>query len=341
MKIESSLRDPDVLNFAQYDGEKRGGHYESFYQRANHPTRPLAFWIRYTVFVPKGRPESAIGELWFVFFDGGESGDHAVMKEEVPIDRCSFSTTSFDVRIGDSVLTPGKLVGGGTYENVRFGWDLSYTSTHDPIFLQSRRAYSLKFPKAKSLIAHPLAVFNGVVNVGDREIPVADWVGSQNHNWGGSAHTDKYAFAQVAGFDDDPTAFLEIATAKVKVGPVHTPWATMLVLRAHGREYDMSSLIRAVRNRGEYSFFRWEFTAENDRARITGRIAAPGGEAFVGLIYYNPSGGVKHCINTKIGSCSLEVHDKSDGTTFHLAASNRTLFEILTDERNHGIGIRA
>lgn len=86
MKIESSLRDPDVLNHAQYDGRKPGGHYESFYQRANHPTRPLAFWIRYTVFVPGGRPEDAIGELWFVFFDG-ESGDHAVMKEEVPIDR--------------------------------------------------------------------------------------------------------------------------------------------------------------------------------------------------------------------------------------------------------------
>ncbi len=54
MKIESSLRDPDVLNHAQYDGRKPGGHYESFYQRANHPTRPLAFWIRYTVFVPGG-----------------------------------------------------------------------------------------------------------------------------------------------------------------------------------------------------------------------------------------------------------------------------------------------
>ncbi len=33
-----------------------GGHYESYFQRANHPSRPLAFWIRYTVFSPAGRP---------------------------------------------------------------------------------------------------------------------------------------------------------------------------------------------------------------------------------------------------------------------------------------------
>lgn len=327
MKIESSLRDPDVLNHAQYDGRKPGGHYESFYQRANHPTRPLAFWIRYTVFVPAGRPEDAIGELWFVFFDG-ESGDHAVMKEEIPIDRCSFSTTSFDVRIGDAVLTPGRLVGGGTSGNVRFDWDLSYTSSQDPIFLQSRRAYSWKFPKAKSLVAHPLAVFNGFLDVGDRAIPVNGWVGSQNHNWG-SAHTDKYAFAQVAGFDDDPDAFLEIATAQVKIGPLRTPRATMLVLRAHGREYDMSSLVRALRNRGTYSSGEWRFDAANDQARITGTVSAPD-DAFVDLTYYNPPGGTKHCRNTKIGRCEIEVHDKTDGRRFRLTTEHRALFEILS-----------
>ena len=33
-----------------------GGHHESYVQRANHPSRPLAFWMRYTVFRPKGWP---------------------------------------------------------------------------------------------------------------------------------------------------------------------------------------------------------------------------------------------------------------------------------------------
>ena len=37
---------------------------------------------------------------------------------------------------------------------------------------------------------------------------VDGWVGSQNHNWG-RKHTDRYAWGQVAGFDDAPGSFLE------------------------------------------------------------------------------------------------------------------------------------
>ena len=62
------------VNLARYRGQPQG-HYESFFQRANHPTRPLAFWIRYTLFSPQAHPEQARGELWAVFFNG-ETGQH-------------------------------------------------------------------------------------------------------------------------------------------------------------------------------------------------------------------------------------------------------------------------
>jgi hypothetical protein len=44
------------INWTRYHNQLRG-HYESFFQRANHPTRPLAFWIRYTIFSPTGHPD--------------------------------------------------------------------------------------------------------------------------------------------------------------------------------------------------------------------------------------------------------------------------------------------
>ena len=40
---------------------KRAGHYESWFQRANHPSRPLAFWIRYTIFCPARPPGGCRG----------------------------------------------------------------------------------------------------------------------------------------------------------------------------------------------------------------------------------------------------------------------------------------
>jgi hypothetical protein len=84
-------RDRDVWNRCRFDRGSAAGHYESFYQRANHPDRPLGFWIRYTIFSPKGRPDDAIGELWAVWFDGERDRVIAV-KEEHAIDACEFDS---------------------------------------------------------------------------------------------------------------------------------------------------------------------------------------------------------------------------------------------------------
>ena len=35
--------------------------YESYFIRANHPTKPQAFWIRYTLFLQSGETPSAGG----------------------------------------------------------------------------------------------------------------------------------------------------------------------------------------------------------------------------------------------------------------------------------------
>src|SRR3954447_896370 len=98
------------LNWSRYQPGQERGHYESFYQRANHPTKPWAFWIRYTLFSPQSRPEAAIGELWATFFDG-ETGEHVVAKEEYPLTDCHFDRERFSARIRDRVLAPGMLQG--------------------------------------------------------------------------------------------------------------------------------------------------------------------------------------------------------------------------------------
>ena len=75
-------------------------------------------------------------------------------------------------------------------------------------------------------------------------------------------------------------------------------------------------------------------------AKIEGEIHAPR-EAFVGLRYYNPPGGVKYCLNSKIASCALRVTDLSTDRTETLQTADRAAFEILTDGTDHGIAISA
>src|SRR5260370_16216296 len=105
-----------------------------------------------------------------------------------------------------------------------------------------------------------MATYQGHLTVNGETIDVADWVGSQNHNWG-SKHTDRYAWGQVCGFDDAPDSFLEVATARIKVGPLWTPAMTPMVLRHHGEELQLNTLGHALRARGEFRFFEWRFSS--------------------------------------------------------------------------------
>jgi hypothetical protein len=325
------------VNFSRYRPGQRTGHYESFFQRANHPERPLAFWIRYTVFSPRRRPEDAIGELWAIYFDG-ETGEHVVAKSEVPISSCSFERGTFRVRVGDATLTPGVLRGAAESGGNRIEWDLTFGGGQQPLLTLPRKLYDASVPKAKALVGVPLAKYNGILRVNGDEHRLDDWPGSQNHNWG-SRHTDRYAWGQVAGFDDAPDTFLEVATARLKFGPLWTPAMTILVLRHDGREHAMNVLPRSLR-RGHFDYFHWHFSGENDRASVQGRIVARA-EDFVGLNYYNPPGGSKTCLNTKIARCELSLTDKTTGTVARLTSRHRAAFEILTDDHNHGIAVSA
>lgn len=329
--------EPWMLN-AKYQPGQRQGHYESFYQRGNHPDRPLAFWIRYTIFSPKDRPEQAIGELWAIVFDG-ETGEHVVAKEEHPIASAHFARDHFRAQVADSLLEAGRLVGRAHGPAQTIAWDLRYHDGGEPLLVLKRAAYDRAFPPAKGLVAVPLAVYDGTLQVNGRTIDVDGWVGSQNHNWG-SRHTDAYAFGQVAGFDNAPESFLEVFTAQVRVGPVHVPKVTGLALRHHGRTHEVVGLRKGMRVDAEYGYFYWRFTAGTEQVRIDGEFeAAP--EDFVALNYYNPPGGTKQCLNTKIAQCHVRLTDLRTGHVEELTTGHRALFEILTDHRGHGIGVRA
>ena len=327
----------NAWNRCRYVRHAQGGHYESYFQRANHPERPLAFWIRYTVFSPKARAEDPVGELWAIYFDG-ENGRIAAAKEAFPLAACRFSDAGLDVRIGPAALTEGRLDGRASGRSHALQWALHYAGDEPPLLLLPLSFYDRGFPKAKALVPMPNAAFEGVLTVDGEAIRIEGWRGSQNHNWG-SQHTDSYAWGQVAGFDNAPEAFLECSTARLRIGPVWTPPLTLVVVRIDGREFALNSLIRAVRARGRFDFFDWRIESRCSEFRLSAHIHAPQ-SAFVGLNHANPLGGTKTCLNTKLAACELTLVQAGQAprtfTTKHRAA-----FEILTERRDHGIPIVA
>ena len=326
------------LNATRYQKDSAGGHYESYFIRANHPTKPLAFWFRYSIFSPKpgqGIDNSAVmGELWAVVFNR-ETNRMIAVKEEFPINECVFSYSGLDVSIADSGrLLPGTANGKVNKNGNHISWDLQYTDGQPALRLLPKRLYKGKFPTAKAAVPNPMAVFTGVIEVNGETFVVDNWVGSQNHNWG-SRHIDEYAWSQVAGFENEPDAFLECATARVKWGPLQTPWMTTVVLRYDGREIVMSNLWLAFRAKAAFKSFNWQFDTKHKGIRIRGEIEAPL-ESFIGFNYYKPDGGSSTCLNSKIAKCRLLVTEAGKPERI-FETRHRAAFEIFNTDRDLGV----
>ena len=109
-------------NASRYDPASPSAHFESYFQRANHPERPLAFWLRYTIYAPPAQPAAAQGELWAIWFDGER--DRVVHEYAAfPMSACSFSRQQLAVRVGihTGLVVVGEMGGGGRHERLALG----------------------------------------------------------------------------------------------------------------------------------------------------------------------------------------------------------------------------
>lgn len=315
----------DAANAVRFVAERHGGHYESWFVRANHPSRPLALWIRYTIFAPvDGRAE---GELWAIAFDG-ERDVVVAGKREVAIDGCRFARDRLDVAIAEARLDDDGLVGSVGEGERELAWDLRLVGGDAPILLLREPMYEGGFPKAKSLVPRPFVRLRGVLRVGDARWEIDDWIGSQNHNWG-SRHTDRYAWAQVVGFDGAPTAFLECVSAKLKLGPIWTPYLSMAVLHVDERTYAFNTMLQAARARVRREGLTWSLRTRAGDDELEVEVDAPR-QRFVALRYRNPPGGDKVCLNSKLARATVVLR-RAGKPALRLTSEHGAAFELLDD----------
>jgi hypothetical protein len=293
------------------------GHYESFYLRAAHPTRPRGIWIRYTVTLPPGG--EPVGQLWFTYFDRNHP------PRALRVDVGQPSAGAVGIQLGDAWLGEATAEGSARSATGAASWQLRWTSAEAPLMHLPRDwMYAARLPRTKPLSLRPTAVFRGEFEVDGEVVAVDGWPGMVGHNWG-EEHAESWIWLSGIGFPGrGPDTWLDVTLGRIRLGPVTTPWIGNGALSLGGRRFRLGGPGRRV-----------SVTVADDRCslQIPGSgltvyaTAAAPADAFVEWDYANPDGGVHRVRNCSIADLSVSVSRSGLGEV-ELFGDGRAAYEL-------------
>jgi hypothetical protein len=262
--------------------------YESWFISARDPEAPRALWIRHTRLRPVEGPESAA--LWCTVLDRGR-GQPVVIKE-------ALGTFPHDAAAG-----PGRFVGTAAMAGQNASWDLAVTG--GPPSLRPLRPavlYRAPLPRTKLEASVPDGLVTGVLEVDGAQVEVDRWRGTVGHNWG-TEHADRWVWLHAAGFDGAPDRWLELVLARIKAGPLRSPWMAMGALSLGDELVPLGGLGR-----------RHSVSADPGRL-IAGVSSGPGrllltvtaaAEDTAAVTYADPNGGTRLVTHSALATVMLK-----------------------------------
>lgn len=311
----------------------KAGHYESFYIKATRPGGGQGLWIRHTVHKrPGGQPS---GSVWFTLFDAGAPGPRAT---KVNLDAAELSAPADGyIRIGESLLEPGRARGTAVTDSLEAEWDLSFGSDLDPLrHLPYSWLYRAPLPKTKLLSPYPDARFSGAVTVAGERIEVDEWPGMIGHNWG-AEHAERWIWMHGAELRGGEGHF-DVAAGRIKIGPLTTPWVANGMLRLDGEEMRLGGLDRIRKTTIDEAPTRCEFTLPGKGVTVRGRVSADP-RNFVAWIYADPDGPEHNTLNCSISDLELTV-EREGAAPRSIASIGAGAYEIGMRETDHGIPLQ-
>ncbi len=291
------------------------GHVESYFIRGNAPDRRLSFWLKATVFAP--RRDSAVAELWGIFFDG-ENDRIFSEKRTVPFGLTSFDGEPLAIAIAGAEFFlggDGEARGELHGEAGRCGWGFTWKRTEGPLgeplcLLPSEKMIDGAFPRSTPLTPLPSVTFDGAFEVFGESVDITGWTGMQGHNWG-REHAFEYAWGQCPFLDEggEPFCWVEGFSGKIRIGGRPTPFISAMVVRRGDREYRFDRLVDLWRQEADVLVddYTWNLKLKSaDGEAALSMVADP--DEMVCLGYHNPDGRLSYCLNSKMSRVKLQVN---------------------------------
>jgi hypothetical protein len=273
-----------------------------------------------------------VAEGWAVFFDRDKG--NVVVKQTLRFQQSYFSMNGLSIQLGENwELSAQHAKGNVALGSSRLGWDLKLMATGEPfVHLPYKSLYCGSFPKSKLVSPSPNLVASGTLSVNDQLIRLDGWRGMQGHNWG-TGHAPFYAWGHCNQWEEPVDLVVEVVSARVKIGPLLMPSATIVCVRWDGVDYQFNGPAGWFRNEGKLSGNRWRIVAVSGAARFDADISANRSE-FVGLYYPNPDGTMTYCLNSKLANARVRVQAARKLVD---VTSRACAYEIGTTDVDHGV----
>lgn len=321
---------------ARYPALDEGaGHYESFFMKAAAPEGGRALWIRHTIHKRPGQEPT--GAVWFTYFDGA-AGSPRATKARFGGERLSTPAGRY-VRVAEAEIGPEGAAGSISTDALSASWEMRLADRHEPLrHLPSERLYSASLPRTKLLSPHPGTLWTGRLEIDGAELEIASWPGMVGHNWG-SEHAERWIWIHGADFEGGaPGDFVDIAAARIKVGPLRTPWLANGMIVLDGVRHRLGGLGRTYGTEIEATPSGCEFVVAGKGINLRGRVGAAAAR-FVGWIYADPDGGEHNVVNSSIADLELRV-ERPSRRHAHLALAAGAAYELGMRENDHGVPIQ-
>jgi len=278
------------------------GHYESFYVKACRPGGGQGVWIRHTVHKRPGQAPQA--SIWFTLFDSAAEGPRAT-KDTVPEAELSVPHGGW-IRVAGAEIGPGRAEGSIDTDSLTASWSLRFSGDDDPCqYLPAEWLYRAPVPRTKFVAPYPNARFEGTLTVDGEEVELSGWPGMIGHNWG-SEHAERWVWLEGTGFDGDGDTWFDAGAARVRVGPLRTPWIPSGMLTLDGERHRLGG-VGAVRTaRIAESPTRCDFLLPGKDIVVRGRVGAPAKD-FVAWVYADPAGPEHNTVNCSVADLELTV----------------------------------
>lgn len=200
--------------------------YESHYLTATEPSGGRALWLRHTALKRPGAPARAT--VWLTWFDR-EAPAPVALRETAAAPLADPGGAWSRSPLG--VLSSGSAQGALDGASWELGWE---ANAPELPYLPARWLYDRAIPRSNGAALVPAGVANGTADVGGRAVDLDGWDVVVGHNWG-SEHAEEWSWIHAAGLGDDRSGWLDLALARVRVGPVSTPWLATGAVHLAGR----------------------------------------------------------------------------------------------------------